>query len=1096
MRGFGWVLALLLGLGAGAQPLCAQETSLPAEVAPVLPKIVLQALPTGGVEVAAWIDDDRHIVTANATSRTVLIWNAASGDIVDRLVLPSDNRDSQLAVRRLTGIDVDDDGQWVTIAGETASVSAEDSDAVTRPVAYRLDLATRRIGFQPRVVKRRLSTRDRAGAMIATNTALAALPTFEAIAGANSALETLLAGEADAAALAAAEAKLPALPAAKDGRKLRRTANGLAIDHPDGTKLEIERERTASFSDARMAPDGSLLALLEDGPPPAPGESPTTTFDVFNIESGSFYQAIPLAGAYSQVQWIDRETALVSQASYSDDRDESEAWAQGAPPPMILIAAASGTEIWRGESRCFVSVASETSEIYGAGLANCRASAGADKGLVRFDGEKQKWVPFGDLKIPKKATVELLAVGSTGKLLAVALREPDKAIELVALDAATGKVRARKMLPGGGFVSKLAPADTYIDVAANGAVATWMMDAPGGDWVELPLRSGVAKLVESDAKLIAVGGITDDVIGLYDMDTNEVLEPLDFSGAIAGEFMLDRPVLWALSALEGFRMWDTNTRRELLTVHFFAGGGFLAVTPEGRYDTNLGPDSPAFRWLVSDRPFQSLGPQTFMRDHFEPNLIARVAECSITEGCTSPFAPVRPIAELNRTLPRVEIESVVAGDSPDEAVVTITVANGFDPEAPAGKQHSGIFDVRLFRDYRIVAQLPEAGFKSDDDIAVWRQVNRIDDDDDNPGDGTVRLTARIALPTNRDAATATQIGAYAFHVDRIKSDTAFAFYTPPPSSAPRQKRAYIVAIGVDEYETKRLRLNYASGDARLMAERLSVIPGYDVRKLVLSAERDSGKEVTADTLRYALGLLGGILPREDTLAALRSRGIDGSPLETATPDDLVIVTFSGHGWTAEDDDFYLLASDAKWPDKDPRPNIESLISAEELSLYLRPIDAGEIAFVIDACQSGASVAKANFKPGPFGDSGLGQLAYDKGIRILVATQAGDVAMEDGRLQHGLLTFALAGKDEGLAKDDDTLDLNGDKQINLTEWLAYPTWRMLDFNEDKRVAGLTSEDSVTAFDFPGRAAVAVDKVQEPSLYDYAPTTTVVLKAVAR
>ena len=70
------------------------------------------------------------------------------------------------------------------------------------------------------------------------------------------------------------------------------------------------------------------------------------------------------------------------------------------------------------------------------------------------------------------------------------------------------------------------------------------------------------------------------------------------------------------------------------------------------------------------------------------------------------------------------------------------------------------------------------------------------------------------------------------------------------------------------------------------------------------------------------------------------------------------------------------------------------------------VDAGEMAMIIDACHSAASVTADGFRPGPMGDPGLGQLSFDKGIRILAATQADSVAMESAQLHGGLLTFAL------------------------------------------------------------------------------------------
>jgi hypothetical protein len=49
--------------------------------------------------------------------------------------------------------------------------------------------------------------------------------------------------------------------------------------------------------------------------------------------------------------------------------------------------------------------------------------------------------------------------------------------------------------------------------------------------------------------------------------------------------------------------------------------------------------------------------------------------------------------------------------------------------------------------------------------------------------------------------------------------------------------------------------------------------------------------------------------------------------------------------------------------------------------------------IIDARHSAASVEGSGFKPGPMGARGLGQLAYDKGMRILASTRADDLAWE-------------------------------------------------------------------------------------------------------
>jgi hypothetical protein len=61
--------------------------------------------------------------------------------------------------------------------------------------------------------------------------------------------------------------------------------------------------------------------------------------------------------------------------------------------------------------------------------------------------------------------------------------------------------------------------------------------------------------------------------------------------------------------------------------------------------------------------------------------------------------------------------------------------------------------------------------------------------------------------------------------------------------------------------------------------------------------------------------------------------------------------------------------------------------------------------VIDACYGRAAIDANGFKPAPLGNRGLGQLAYDKGMAILVAAQSDNVAVEADGLS--LLTRAFA-----------------------------------------------------------------------------------------
>jgi hypothetical protein len=100
--------------------------------------------------------------------------------------------------------------------------------------------------------------------------------------------------------------------------------------------------------------------------------------------------------------------------------------------------------------------------------------------------------------------------------------------------------------------------------------------------------------------------------------------------------------------------------------------------------------------------------------------------------------------------------------------------------------------------------------------------------------------------------------------------------------------------------------------------------------------------------------------------------------------------------------------------------------------------------IIDACHSAATVDVEGFKPGPMGSRGLGQLAYDKRMRILTSTQANDVALESDLIKQGLLTYALThdGIEAGQA-DFKPID----RVITLGEWLEYGVSRVPSLYEE-------------------------------------------------
>lgn len=479
-------------------------------------------------------------------------------------------------------------------------------------------------------------------------------------------------------------------------------------------------------------------------------------------------------------------------------------------------------------------------------------------------------------------------------------------------------------------------------------------------------------------------------------------------------------------------------------MHFREPGAWLVAHGDGRFDADNMDRLRNLAWTFADDPHRVFPAEIFMRDYYTPGLLAQLTQGCQPGQCTAPATAA--IVPLNRVQPRVAIAAVRPGTIPGEVLVEVTASGVHDPSQRNGKQQSDVYDLRLFRNGQLVGQYPRAAgsIGGASNWSAWRDTSRL------PGAALDNRTHifNVTLPQHAKDNRLT-LTAYAFNEDRVKSRTETWQDRPPPASVnltPASKpRAYVITIGVDAYAGPLRSLSYAVKDARDMSVALEKIDGYDVVPLMLLSGRSTTgapvRQATKATIRAVIERLAGIAGTDhDQLADVQ--GIDPvalGRLAKATPDDLVILTFSGHGYASASGEFYLLPSGSTAADPFTADGLQQLISSEDLSTWLRDVDAGQLAMIIDACHAAGIVDSPGFKPGPLGDKGLGQLAYDKGMIILAATQASDVALEVQNLRQGLLTFALT--NSGLAPDPARperrrADLDGDGRLTLAEWLRF------------------------------------------------------------
>jgi WD40 repeat protein len=499
----------------------------------------------------------------------------------------------------------------------------------------------------------------------------------------------------------------------------------------------------------------------------------------------------------------------------------------------------------------------------------------------------------------------------------------------------------------------------------------------------------------------ALSGSWDGTVRLWNVETgtHRSFGPHTGWGAEA-VFFKDTKYILAATADGLTRVWDVAAGKALCSLISFEGGAWVVTDPDGRFDTNDIEELRQLSWVMDDDLMTPLPVEIFMRQFFEPRLLQRLFD-------HDDFGEVPRLTELNRVQPKVTITDVrsAADNTAIVAVEVEGVVRGFERGGKMVGVESGARDLRLFRDGRLV------GYSDGDLFATAGATAGVRCEPIEGRRSACRAVfSGVALPKNVQPAE-TEFYAYAFNSSGVKSDTYRRSLPPGPQRAVPKGRAYLVSVGVSGYENPDWNLRFAAKDARLFArevgQSLRATNAFEdvVEVLLTSDESDppdalKTKGATKENFRKVLRRLAG---DNNSVAGVGN-------LKKVTPDDLLIIFYSSHGFRDEEN-FYLFPFDiGNTRGRDMESVLPHCITNNDLYLWLRDLDAGELVLIVDACHAEAAIRpESGFKPGPMGSRGMGQLAYDKGMRILAATQPDTTAAEvdninqRGKIQHGLLT---------------------------------------------------------------------------------------------
>ena len=616
-------------------------------------------------------------------------------------------------------------------------------------------------------------------------------------------------------------------------------------------------------------------------------------------------------------------------------------------------------------------------------------------------------------------TVTSLAFSNDGRTLAVGGVESKSNIDIAAMMSGAMSGQRQKGQKKGS--PQPDPNDLMKDlkVEAVGQVQFW--DVTTGTVVGAVKGHGrgVSKVAFSrDGKLLASAG-TDNTIKIWDMDTRTELRTLTGNTASIEsiDFSPDGRLLASASEDGSTFLWDTKTGEHLLTlISLDDGGEWMVVTPQGLFDGT--PVSwNQILWRYNQETFNVAPIEWFFNEFYYPGLLSDI------------IAGKRPrvsqdVSKKDRRQPVVKLS--LAGQAPDSNIATRTIKVKLDvSDATADKdnpQGAGAQDLRLFRNGSLVK--------------VWHG-------DVLKGQSSVSLEEEITVTAGPN-----RLVAYAFNRDNVKSKDAPLVFNGA-DTLKRKGTAYIIAVGVNEYENSQYNLKYAKADAQSFGEemrrRQTQLAGFERVEVIQLLDQDATKA----NILAALKRLAG----ESGPPSLKAGPLDG--LKRAEPEDTVVIYFAGHG-TAQAQRFYLIPHDlgytgerTKLTEQGLKTIIAHSISDIELETAVENLDAGHLLLIIDACNSGQALEAEEKRRGPMNSKGLAQLAYEKGMYILTAAQSFQAALEAAQLGHGYLTYALV--EEGL-KTPVADNEPKDGVVIAREWLNFATERVPQMQEEKMAQG--------------------------------------------
>jgi Caspase domain len=487
-------------------------------------------------------------------------------------------------------------------------------------------------------------------------------------------------------------------------------------------------------------------------------------------------------------------------------------------------------------------------------------------------------------------------------------------------------------------------------------------------------------------------GIANNQITVFDLinkTANPIIAQLP-KGISSACFIHKDKFITVTSGDNTIHVLDIEKKRDVAQIYVFGNSNeWVVTTPEGRFDASQGAQEFMY-YIKNDQviPLSSL-----FEKFYTPKLLNR-----ILEGET--FDPVPVDVNTLKTPPTVKISvdntsrNLVVED--DVASVTVQKEQ-INVRVQADCPSDAVTEIRLFQNGKLV-----------------QTTRNLVVEDENAGEKTMTKVFAVNLEEGEN-----HFKALAFNTQRTESSPAeliVKYKAPKTSNAPSPNKPqnaqntegvnlHLIVIGINKYKNPKHNLNYAIADATSFKEAIE----------------KGGSTIFSKTNVVFIN-------DENATKANISTELD-KVKANASPKDVFIFYYAGHGVMNDKKEFYLVPHDVTQLYGADAALAQKGLSANQLQQFSKDIKAQKQLFILDACQSAGALETLAAARGAAEEKAIAQLARATGTHWLTASGSEQFASEFTQLGHGTFTYVLL---EALSGKADT----GDKKITVKEIDGY------------------------------------------------------------